>query len=82
MADVHQVVHLRASTDAGLVERAAIHGGVSADFHVVFDYETSDLGKLFVSSGPAESTNVAETFTSREQRRPAPFTRSPRCMPE
>ena len=51
MTDVHQIVDLRASADAGDVQGAAIHGRVGADLDVIFNFQPADLRKLFIPAG-------------------------------
>ena len=65
VADVHEVVDLRAAADAGFVERAAVDGRVSADFDVVFDHQAADLRGLFVASGLGIA-DVAEALTAED----------------
>lgn len=50
VANVHQVVNLRAAADARLIQRTAIDGRVGADFDIVFDYQPSDLWRLLIAS--------------------------------
>src|ERR1019366_5922938 len=49
VANVHQVVELRARPDGRLVERAAVDGAVGADLDVVADDEASDLRELHIT---------------------------------
>ena len=51
VADVDQVVNLRAPADARDFQSAPVDGGVGADLHMVFDFQASDLGEFFVASG-------------------------------
>src|SRR5438876_1106492 len=50
VADVHQIVYLRAAADTGGLKRTAVNAAVRADLDVVFDYQLSDLGEFFVPS--------------------------------
>ena len=56
MADVNEIVYLCAAANTSRLKRAAVNGCVGPDFDVVFDYQLSDLGELFVpsSSGIAD----------------------------
>ncbi len=49
VADVHQVVELGAARDYRNVERAAVDGGVGADFHVVPDLQPPHLREFHVA---------------------------------
>ena len=64
VADMHQIVDFRAAADARLVERAAVDGGVGADFDVVLNDEASNLWELFVASGLGVA-DVAESFAAQ-----------------
>src|SRR5438876_1786191 len=56
VADVNEIVYLCAAANTSSLKRAAVYGCVGPDFDVVFDYQLSDLGELFVpsSSGIAD----------------------------
>src|SRR5207244_4110411 len=49
VADVDEVVELRAAADAGLAERAAVDGAVGAYLDVVLDHRDSNLLDLEVA---------------------------------
>src|SRR5690606_38324883 len=40
---LHEIINFRAFADDGVVERAAVYGGVGADFHVILDDHPPDL---------------------------------------
>ena len=65
VADVDEVVNFCALADASLVEGPAVDGGVSSDFDVVFEDETTDLRGLLVASG-VRIADVAEAFAAED----------------
>ena len=65
VADVDEVVDLGSAADAGLLERAAVDGGVGADFDVVFDEEGSLLRELGVGAGGGVA-DVAEAVCTED----------------
>src|SRR5579859_2750770 len=48
VADMNQVVDLRAATNARRLQRAAIDGCVCPDLHVIADFKFADLRKFLV----------------------------------
>src|SRR5438128_728283 len=50
MADLNEVIDLRAPADASLADRAAIDGGVGADFNVIFKNDNSGLNDLVIAA--------------------------------
>ena len=50
VANVDQIVELRAGPDDGLIESAAVDGAVGANLDVVADDEAADLRELYVAS--------------------------------
>ena len=45
--NLHLVVHLDAVFDHGVLDSAAIHGGIGPDFHVVADHHATQLRHLY-----------------------------------
>src|SRR6185369_763039 len=68
MPDVHKIVDLRSSPDAGCLEGATIDGGIGANLDIILDFEPSDLRKLFVASG-LRVANVAEAVAAEHRPR-------------
>ena len=66
VSHVDEVIELRAPADARLFERAAIDGGVRANFDIVFDDESALLGKLHVLARRVDRAH------SRSRPSPAP----------
>jgi hypothetical protein len=64
MADVHQVIDFRASTDAGSIQRSSINGGVGADFDIVFNLQSSNLRKFFIAAS-FRVAHVAEAVAAQ-----------------
>src|SRR5437879_13710385 len=61
MADLNLVVELHAILEHGVVERAAIDGGVGADLYIVADHYSPDLGDLdpaLAFAGDAEAVGA------------------------
>ena len=46
VGDLDQVVDLASPADPSHPQRAAIHGGIGSDFHIVLDHDPACLGKL------------------------------------
>ena len=65
VADVDEIVDFCSAAAAGLLEGAAIDGGVCADFNVVFDEEGSLLGELGVGAGGGVA-HVAEAVRTED----------------
>src|SRR5262245_50611431 len=57
VADLHEVVDLRAATDDGPAQHGAVDRGVGADVHVVLDHDDADLRDLAM---PGTVEGVAE----------------------
>src|SRR5690348_1108477 len=66
VAHVHQIIQLRAPADDGQVQSSAIHGGISADLHVVADLQAANLRKLFVAAGGGVA-HVAEAVAAQHR---------------
>jgi hypothetical protein len=49
MSDLDQVVQLRSTPNNGCLERAAVDARVRANFHVILDYDSSNLRKFDMS---------------------------------
>ena len=64
VANVNQIIDFRASPDAGCVEGSAVDGGVGADLDIVFDFQTSDLRKLFITASRLV-THIAEAVAAK-----------------
>ena len=68
VADVHQIIDLRAAPNAGRLQRAAIDGRVRPDLHVVADFKFSDLRKFFVT--PAlRIANITKAIAAQHRAR-------------
>ena len=65
MADVNEIVDLRAATDAGFIQCPAIDRGVGSDFYIIFDDQSPDLRKLFIVAG-LPVADVAEPVASKD----------------
>src|SRR5215467_6652197 len=61
VADLHQVVDLRASADDGSAQHRAVDRGVGADVHVVLDHDDADLRDLAM---PGAIEDVAESVAT------------------
>ena len=59
VADLHEVVDLRAGLDARLADRGPIDRRVRAELHVVFDHDRGDLRDLLVGAVAAADEAVA-----------------------
>ena len=62
MANMDQIIDFHASGDAGIVQRAAINGGIRSDFHIVANFDNPHLRKFPVA---ALAKRVAETVRAQ-----------------
>jgi hypothetical protein len=63
VADVDEVIDLRAAADPSLLQSASVDGGVCANLNIVFDHHRSLLRKLCVSAR-CGVTHEAKTIRS------------------
>ena len=64
MCDLHQVVDLATLADDGVTQGAAVDGRISADFNIVLDDGSSELGKLLLT---AFGENIAEPVAANHR---------------
>src|SRR5947207_1830775 len=75
---MHHIIELRTTSNDGGIECSTIYGAISPDVNVIFDYETSHLGKELIMSGIIAGISEASgpEYTSRLHHHSIPQCRS------
>jgi hypothetical protein len=61
MPNLHQVVNLCSSADAGLPKGGTIYTRAAADFNIVLDHDATDLGNFTPGSGVGHKTEAVRS---------------------
>ena len=62
VGNLYEVVQFHTGTDVGAAHRGAVHTGIGADFHIVFDGDDTNLGYFLVALCAGRKAKAIGTY--------------------